>query len=171
MPAMAVAVEQTVRPAPRPGQPGRGAVLRLLLRNRWASLVAAAACGAAVVAVVIVTAGDAWDLAPAPQMLVDATVGFVFPVIALVILLARSPGRGTRVLAWVMLGAGLASAFDALAVALALTASGQEPWVGTVVQLQSWLWVLGFLPVLTWVALLYPDGLGDGDRAREVLRI
>ena len=159
---MAVAVDQTVRPAPRPGQPGRGAAVRLVLRNRWASLVAALACGASVAAVAIMTIGDVWHLPPAPQLVVDATVGFVYPVIALVILLGRTPARGTRALAWVVLGAGLASALAVLTAALALVGSDQSDLVGILAQLQSWLWVPGFLPLLTWVALLYPDGLLPG---------
>ena len=162
MPAMAVAVDQPVRPAPRPGQPGRGAAVRVVLRHRWASLVAAVACGAAATAVAIVAAGDVWHLAPAPQVLVDATVGVFYPVIALVILLAHGSVRGTRALAWVMLGAGLAAALAALTTALALVAPASSDLVGVVVQLQSWLWVPGFVPLLTWVPLLYPDGLLPG---------
>ena len=76
---MAVVVDQSVRPAPRPGQPGRGAAVRLVLRHRWASLVAALACGASVAAVALMTIGDVWHLPPAPQLVVDATVGFVYP--------------------------------------------------------------------------------------------
>ncbi|WP_456823618.1 histidine kinase [Cellulomonas sp. P5_E12] len=159
---MAVVVDQSVRPAPRPGQPGRGAAVRLVLRHRWASLVAALACGASVAAVALMTIGDVWHLPPAPQLVVDATVGFVYPVTALVILLGRAPARGTRALAWVMLGAGLASALAVLTAALALVASEPSDLVGILVQLQSWLWVPGFLPLVTWVPLLYPDGLLPG---------
>jgi two-component system, NarL family, sensor kinase len=126
------------------------------------------ACIAAVAAVAIVAAGAVWHLPPAPQMVVDATVGFAYPVTGLVILLAQRPGRGTRTLAWVMLGAGFAAALTAVTTALALVASVSTDLVGVVVQLQSWLWVPGFIPLLTLVPLLYPDGLLPGRLWRVV---
>ena len=90
---MAAAVDQTVRPAPRPGQPGSrggGAPSCGATAGRASSPCSRAA--RRVAAVAIVATGGVWHLPPAPQILVDATVGFTYPVIALVILLARGPG-------------------------------------------------------------------------------
>ena len=85
-----------------------------------------------------------------------------YPIIGAVVLAARPLGRGTRGLAWVLLGSGLAAALTALTAAVALVAPEATPGVRVLAQLQSWLWVPGFLPLLTLVPLLYPDGLLRG---------
>jgi len=55
-----------------------------------------------------------------------------------------------------------AAALTALAAASALTAQEVTSTVEALAQLQSWLWVFGFLPLLTLLPLLYPDGLPRG---------
>ena len=89
--AMAVAIDRRSA-APRPVARARGG----------GAVVAAApagvprrrlACGAAVAAVAIVATGDLWHLAPAPQVLVDATVGVTCALIAAVMLVRRDGCR------------------------------------------------------------------------------
>ena len=132
----------------------------------WGSLAAAGvAVLAAVAALAVLSAGGAWGNGLAPQVLVDAVVGLSYAPIGALVLRGRSTDRGTRSLAWVLLGSGLAAALAALATAVALTA---EPgrFLPHLVQLQSWLWVPGFIPLLTLVPLLYPSGLLPGFRWR-----
>jgi two-component system NarL family sensor kinase len=57
---------------------------------------------------------------------------------------------------------GTAAAFAALTAAVALVARAETPVVAVLAQLQSALWVPGFVPLLTLVPLLYPDGLLPG---------
>jgi signal transduction histidine kinase len=116
---------------------------------------------ASVVAAIVVMNGDVWSLAPAPQVLVDAAVGIGFPVVAVVIVGADVTG-GARTLGRVMLASGVAAAFAALCTALALVLPPDATATAVLVQLQSWLWVPGFLPLMTLVPLLYPDGLLPG---------
>ena len=90
------AVDDAVRSAPRPGHAGRGAAARQVRSHLGPALLAVLACGASLAALVVLATGGVWHLTPAPQLLVDATVGSVYPVIALVIMLAPGIGRGTR---------------------------------------------------------------------------
>ena len=124
--------------------------------------LAVAATGAAVSAVVIIQRAGAWDLGPAPQVTVDIAVGASFSLIALVVLTSPALTPGTRTLARVLQLSGAASAGAALTTALALTATDSTPLSRSLVQLQSWLWVPGFIPLLTLVPLLYPNGLRPG---------
>jgi len=124
-------------------------------------VVPALAVLASMVAAVIVLAGDVWSLAPAPQVLVDAAVGVGFSVLAAVIALAEVT-PGVRVLARVMLVSGAAAGLAGLCTALALVLPASAASTAVLVQLQGWLWVPGFFPLLTLVPLLYPDGLLDG---------
>lgn len=124
-------------------------------------VVPALAVVASVVAAVVVLAGDVWSLAPAPQVLVDAAVGVGFSVLAAVIALAEVT-PGARVLARVMLVSGVAAGLAGLCTALALVLPASSGWAPVLVQLQGWLWVPGFFPLLTLVPLLYPDGLLPG---------
>ena len=105
--------------------------------------------------------GDVWSYAPAPQLLVDAAVGLGFPVIAAVIAIADVTA-GARTLGRVMLVSGVAAAFAALSTALALVLPPDATSTAVLVQLQGWLWVPGFFPLITLVPLLYPDGLLPG---------
>ena len=123
-------------------------------------LLVALSVAASLGAVLLVALGDVWALAPAPQVLVDVAVGATCPVVALVIW--RSADHRARGLAVVLLVCGFAAAVTAAATALALALPATAPGVPALVQLQSWTWVPGFLPLLTLVPLLYPDGLPAG---------
>jgi len=116
---------------------------------------------ASVVAAFIVLAGDVWSLPPAPQVLVDAAVGLGFPVIAVVIAIADVTA-GARTLGRVMLVSGVAAALAALCTALALVLPPDASSTAVLVQMQGWLWVPGFFPLISLVPLLYPDGLLPG---------
>jgi signal transduction histidine kinase len=116
---------------------------------------------ASVVATFVVLTGEVWSFAPAPQVLVDAAVGLGFPVIAVVIAVADVTA-GARTLGWVMLASGVAAAFAALCTALALVLPPEATSTAILVQLQGWLWVPGFFPLITLVPLLYPNGLLPG---------
>ncbi|MFC4782874.1 sensor histidine kinase [Nocardioides sp. MAHUQ-72] len=144
-----------MQPAPGPEAAASGP---RRVRPVTASL-AVLAVSLAVTALVVTTAADAWSLPPAPQLLVDAVVGTAYPVVGALMVLAGRLARGARQLAWVLLGAGLASAAAALTTALAMTAPAPTDLARLWSQLQSFLWVPGFLPLLTLVPLLYPDGL------------
>ena len=124
-------------------------------------LAPAAAVACSVVATAVVLTGGVWSLAPAPQVLVDAAVGTGFPVIAAVIARADVV-PGARALGRVMLVSGVAAALAALCTALALVLPADGAATPLLVQLQGWLWVPGFFPLLTLVPLLYPDGLLPG---------
>jgi signal transduction histidine kinase len=140
----------------------RAAALPLLGRAPASAAVAVAAVVAAAVATVVITGGDAWGRELASQVVVDVAVGLTCPPIGAVVLLAPGLGRGTRQLAWVLLGAGTAAALTALATSFVLVAAQPSAAVVWMAQLQSWLWVPGFLPLLTLVPLSYPDGLLPG---------
>ena len=142
------------------------AVPAALLRSRLGTGLAVLASMATLGAAAVLTAADGWTLEPVRQLVVDLVVGLTYPIIGAVVLSARPLGRGTRGLAWVMLGSGLAAALTALTAAAALVASEPTPGVRVLAQLQSWLWVPGFLPLLTLVPLLYPDGLLRGRLSR-----
>ncbi|WP_345203841.1 sensor histidine kinase [Fodinibacter luteus] len=132
------------------GAPATGAIATLV--------PAVVAVVASVVAVIVVLTGEVWSLAPAPQVLVDAAVGLGFPVIAVGIAVAEVTA-GARTLGRVMLVSGVAAAFAALCTALALVLPPDATSTAVLVQLQGWLWVPGFFPLITLVPLLYPDGL------------
>lgn len=136
-----------------PGLRGAGAAPTIL--------AAGLAVMASVAAAIVVLTGDVWSLGPAPQVLVDAAVGLGFPVIAAVIAVADVTA-GARTLGRVMLLSGVASAFAALCTALALVLPPDATSTAVLVQLQGWLWVPGFFPLITLVPLLYPDGLLPG---------
>lgn len=138
------------------------AVAHLLARSPLGTALAALAMVAALTAAAVLTAGDGWDSAPARQGVVDLAVGLTYPPIGAVVLLAHGLGRGTRQLAWVLLGSGTAAALTALAAATVVVAPEATGAVSVLAQLQSWLWVPGFIPLLTLVPLLYPDGLLPG---------
>jgi signal transduction histidine kinase len=84
--------------------------------------------------------------------------------------LAGRLDRGAVLLAHVLVGAGSASAAAALTTALAMTAPAATDAARLWAQLQSFLWVPGFLPLLTLVPLLYPDGLLPGRTWRWAAR-
>ena len=140
----------------------RTAALPLLGRSPAGVIIAVAAVVAAGVASAVITTGHAWGSGLARQVAVDVAVGLTCPPIGAIVLLATGLGPGTRRLAWVLLGAGSAAALTAVAASVVLVAAEPTATVAWLAQLQSWLWVPGFLPLLTLVPLLYPDGLLPG---------
>lgn len=137
---------------------------RLGARARGPAALAVAAIGvaSALAAVLVISTASAWDLGPASQVPVDATVGVAFSMMAAVVLTSSTLGRGSRTLARVMLTAGACSGVAALATAASLAATSPSPVTATAVQVQGMIWVPGFVPLLTLVPLLYPDGLLPG---------
>jgi signal transduction histidine kinase len=134
------------------------------------TLAAVASVALAVLALVVTSAGDAWSAGPGPQVLVDAAVGLSCPLVAALAVLRGTLSPGARQLTLVLLAAGVFSAAAAATTALALTASEPTTAARVLAQLQSFLWVPGFLPLLTLVPMLYPDGLLPGRPWRLAVR-
>lgn len=158
----------TLRPMTAPVAPrtlrrrgADGVLATAVAQSPATAATAGVAVLASVASVAVVLAGDVWHLGPAPQVLVDAAVGTGFPVIATLIALSVT-APGARALGRVMLVSGLAAALAAICTALALVLPADATTTAVLVQLQGWLWVPGFFPLLTLVPLLYPDGLLPG---------
>ncbi|WP_243060883.1 ATP-binding protein [Nocardioides sp. SR21] len=90
------------------------------------------------------------DWSDAPDLPVDIAIGLSYSAAAVLVL----AGTGGRRIGWLLLGIGLCGAVAGLAAALSLDGIG------------DWIWVGGFLPLLTLVPLLYPDGRLPGARWR-----
>ncbi|QNN53232.1 sensor histidine kinase [Nocardioides mesophilus] len=148
--------EDDLPPGARPASVGRVTV------TPWTLLVAAVGVLSALAALLLVSVQGTWSLGPARQVPVDATVGVTFSVMAAVVLSSRSLNAGSRLLGRVLMVAGACSGVTALSTALSLGATGPSTPAGVAVQVQGCLWVPGFLPLLTLVPLLYPDGLLPG---------
>ena len=106
------------------------------------------------VALWLVTSADAWGLTEARELPTDAAVGLSYSAAAVLVL----SGTGGRRIGWLLLGIGLCGATTSLGTAVAVTATGPAPLPGVAENLESWIWVGGFVPLLTLVPLLYPDG-------------
>jgi two-component system, NarL family, sensor kinase len=130
---------------------------------RPATLVAAASVVMCLVAVVLATRADVWSVSAMSEQPVDLAVGASFPLMGTLVLAGR---RTSRLLGLVFVGAGAAAAVTAFVAAFAASAVSQSPAVLAAVQLNGFVWVLGFLPLLTLVPLLYPDGRLPGPRWR-----
>lgn len=149
--------------APRTAGRVRGAaVLSVWRRSPGAGALATLATAVTLTGLAVVTTGRGWGVPVADQLVVDAAVGLTYPLIGAVVAAAPAVGRGTRALAWVLLASGVAAGLTTMATAFVAVATQATPGVATLAQLQSWLWVPGFLPLLTLVPLLYPDGLPRG---------
>ena len=112
------------------------------------------------VALWLVTDADAWGLTAARELPVDVAIGMSYSAAAVLVL----SGTGGRRIGWLLLGIGLCGATASLGTAIALTATGPAPLVGVAENVESWIWVGGFVPLLTLVPLLYPDGRLPGPR-------
>ncbi|TNM50260.1 hypothetical protein FHP29_00600 [Nocardioides albidus] len=124
--------------------------------------VAGAAAVASLAALGVTTGAGVWDTDPGAQVAVDAAVGIAHPAAGALMWLAGTLNRGARQLAGVLIASGLCAAAAALTTALALAGDPDAQLTRWWVQLQSFLWVPGFFPLLTLVPLLYPDGLRPG---------
>ncbi|HEU5037331.1 MAG TPA: sensor histidine kinase [Nocardioides sp.] len=116
--------------------------------TRLAVALALLAGLASVAAVVVVTAAGTWDDPDLRDLPVDAMVGVSYAAAAVLVL----SGTGGRRIGWLLLGIGLCGAGAALSSALEVDA------------VSGWIWVGGFVPLLTLVPLLYPDGRLPGPR-------
>ncbi|HEY0887993.1 MAG TPA: sensor histidine kinase [Nocardioides sp.] len=137
--------------AARPVTAGRAAVPAAL-----ALLCALAAAGA----LVLVGTAGLWQVAAARELPVDTAIAVSYSAAGVLVLL----GRGGRRMGWLLLAVGVAGAGAALGAALGVVAHGPAPWATAAVFVQSWVWVPGFLPLMTLVPLLYPDGRLPGWR-------
>lgn len=122
--------------------------------GRAGFVIAATTVVAAVAGVARVTAEDVWHLPAARELPVDATVGIAFGAAAALVL----AGSGGRRIGWLLLGIGVAAAGTTVATTLALVATQRSGLATTAVFVQSWLWVPSFVPLVTVLPLLYPDG-------------
>lgn len=127
--------------------------------------VAVLAVVAAVAAVAVLTSHDAWGLPANADQPVDLVVAVGFSVIGAVVLVGR---RHAGRLGWLLLLPGTASAVAGLCAAVASVATGTSPAVDVATGAADWLWVFGFLPLVTLLPLCYPDGLLPGPRWRPV---
>ncbi len=127
--------------------------------------VAVLAVVAAVAAVAVLTSHDAWGLPANADQPVDLVVAVGFSVIGAVVLVGR---RHAGRLGWLLLLPGTASAVAGLCAAVASVATGTSPAVDVATGVADWLWVFGFLPLVTLLPLCYPDGLLPGPRWRPV---
>ena len=127
--------------------------------------VAVLAVVAGVAAVAVLTSHDAWGLPANADQPVDLVVAVGFSVIGAVVLVGR---RHAGRLGWLLLLPGTASAVTGLCAAVASVATGTSPAVDVATGAADWLWVFGFLPLVTLLPLCYPDGLLPGPRWRPV---
>ncbi len=112
------------------------------------------------VALWLVTDADLWGLMEARELPIDVAIGLSYSAAAVLVI----SGTGGRRIGWLLLGIGLCGATAALGTAVALTSAGPAALVSVAVNVESWIWVGGFVPLLTLVPLLYPDGRLPGPR-------
>ena len=140
----------------RPVEVGRVTGLRALGRPTppLAGVLGTVSAALAVSALVLVTTADGWGLPAAHEVPVDAAVGIAYAGAAVLVL----AGSGGRRLGWLLLVIGLAGGGAALTGALLIRAEEASAVTSAIAFVHSWLWVPGFVPLLTLVPLLYPDG-------------
>ena len=146
-------------PAPAAAHPDRvrGGALATAVPVAAASVLATAGSVLAVLDV------DGWASAGGGSLPVDVVVGTTYPLVGALVLAGRRPSRR---LGWLLLGVGAAAALTVVATTVALLADAPTRAALLAVHLQSWLWVPGFLPLVTLLPLLYPDGRPLGPRWR-----
>ena len=144
----------------RAEHPVRAEAFRLR-RSHVVHLVGAVGPVTAFAAILILSRADAWSLAAADQVPVDASVAFSCSIMGAVVV-RGGRAAGARQVGWVLLVGGTASGLAGLTCAYAITATDETWLVSLAVQLQSMVWVPGFVPLLALVPLLYPDGLLPG---------
>ena len=150
----------------RPVRTGRVAAWWHAGRGLWAArFLAGLSTAASVVAAAIVTREASWRLAEIRDLPVDIAVGISFPLAALLVL----SGSGGRVIAGLLLGAGVAGAGTAVGGAVLVTAPATSGTAVAAAFLYGVLWVPAFVPLLTLLPLLYPDGQVPGPRWRAVV--
>lgn len=121
--------------------------------------LAAVSVLAALAALLVLTDSGAWSVPSAANVPVDATVAVAYPLLGALIV---RHGRGSRAVGTVLLAAGCASALTVLCEALASSATASTTTARLVAQAAGSLWVLGVLPLVTLLPLVFPDGLRPG---------
>jgi signal transduction histidine kinase len=122
--------------------------------TRPAVVVAVLAWAVSVVALWLVTDAGGWSSTTAHDIPVDVAIGLSYTAAALLVL----PGTGGGRIGWLLLGIGCCGAGAALSSAVLVAQTGSSPVVRVAESVESWIWVGGFVPLLTLVPLLYPDG-------------
>ncbi len=152
--------------AARPVETGRAA-LPWLRRPAGvtAGVLGTLALLAAAVAVVTVSAGGGWNLRAAHDLPVDVAVGVGYTAAGWLVL----AGSGGRRLGLLLLVIGASGAGAALAGAVAVLAREQTAAASAAAFVYSWLWVPGFVPLLTLLPLIYPDGRLPSSRWRPAV--
>lgn len=135
----------------RPAIAGRAAV---------AAALALLCLLAVLAAIVAVGSAGLWGVEAAREIPVDAAIAVSYSAAAVLVLM----GHGGRRMGWLMLAVGVSGAGAAAGAALAIVATEPSAWATAAVFVQSWIWVPGFLPLLTLIPLLYPDGHLPGRR-------
>ena len=146
----------------RPVVAGRVTGLRALGHQPTplASVLGTVSAALAVSALVLVTTADGWGLPAAHEVPVDAAVGIAYAGAAVLVL----AGSGGRRLGWLLLVIGLAGGGAALTGAFLIRAEEASAVTSAIAFVHSWLWVPGFVPLITLVPLLYPHGRLPGPR-------
>ena len=153
---------------PLPLRTGSATAAAHLDRVRGGALAGAAPIAAASVlgtvgAVLAMRDVDGWTSAGGGSLPVDVVVGITYPLVGALVLAGRHPSRR---LGWLLVGVGAAAALTVIATTVALLADAATSTALLAVHLQSWLWVPGFLPLVTLLPLLYPDGRPLGRHGR-----
>ncbi len=130
--------------------------------TRAAVAVAVLASAMSLVALWLVTDAGAWASTAAHDLPVNVAIGLSYAAAAVLVL----SGTGGRRIGWLLLGIGGCGAGAALSSAVIVAGTGPSPLVSIAESVESWIWVGGFVPLLTLVPLLYPDGHLPGPRWR-----
>jgi two-component system, NarL family, sensor kinase len=112
------------------------------------------------VALWLVTDAGLWGLTAARELPIDVAIGLSYSAAAVLVV----SGTGGRRMGWLLLFIGVCGATASLGTAVALTSTGPATLVSAAANVQSWIWVGGFVPLFTLVPLLYPDGRVPGPR-------
>jgi hypothetical protein len=105
------------------------------------------ACAVDVVAsLAAVVAEGRWSLRALRDLPVDAVVGVSYAAMGAVVLAGR---RTSRRLGWLLVGIGAAAALTVVTTAQPSCAEAPTMPARLAVHLQSWLWVPGFVPLVT----------------------
>jgi signal transduction histidine kinase len=121
----------------------------------WAVPVAAVSVLATLAGLGAALEVEGWQSAGGGSLPVDVVVGSTYPLVGALVLRGRQPSRR---LGWLLLAVGAAASLTVVATSVALLADAPTRTALLAVHLQSWLWVPGFLPLVTLLPLLYPDG-------------